>query len=611
MTEKPSTQAQPTDQDALAAVTDDFIFGTMATDELRLAALRERGRGLRHEGVTAPLDPGPGETISIAVTAGEDVTAQRIWATYTTDGRDPDETSATIELARDEVEWDTLGWGYRERWRGVLPPQPDGTLLRYRIWAETPSDEIIGAEPDAETGQPGRFAVAIDRERVPIWLREAVIYQIFVDRFAPGEGRPWREDQPLDGFWGGTLRGVTEALPYLESLGVTCLWLSPIFSSPTHHGYDATDYLAIEPRLGTADDLRGLIEAAHARDMRVLLDFVANHVSNEHPAFVRAREGAGSSERSWFTFQPDGTYRSFFGVASMPQVNTDDPGARAMLIGAARHWLERGADGFRLDYANGPSHAFWAAFRQATRAVAPASATIGEIVESAAVQRSYAGRLDGTLDFLLLQQLRAFVAFDLIGPLAFHRFLTRHLAYFPADFVLPTFLDNHDMNRFLWIVRGDTRRLKLAALLQFTLPRPPIIYYGTEAGATQQHDLEYPDGSRKMEESRTPMPWGDEQDTDLIDFYRRLIAWRRPHLASLSGERVLRHWNARGLYVTMIGDGLMLALNRTGAAERVPVPAGATIEQATDDAARYERGELSLPPFVGAILSLPASGNAS
>lgn len=604
------TPELPTEGDALASVTSDFIFGTMATDELRLAALRERGRGL-HTGATTPLDPMPGEPVSLIVTAGEDVSARRVWATYTIDGAEPDAMSPMIELARDAVEWDTLGWGYRAQWRGALPPQADGTLLRYRVWAETDSGEVIGADSDPETGQPGRYAIAIDREWVPDWLRQAVIYQVFVDRFAPGQGRAWREGQSLDGFWGGTLRGVTEALPYLASLGVTCLWLSPIFPSPTHHGYDATDYVAIEPRLGTENDLRALIAAAHERGMRVLLDFVANHLSNQHPAFLRARDDPASPERSWFTIGADGTYRSFFDVATMPQLDTDDPDARAMLIDAARYWLERGVDGFRLDYANGPSHAFWAAFRRATRAVAPESVTIGEVVESAAVQRSYAGRVDGTLDFLLLQQLRAFLAFDLIDPLAFHRFLTRHLAYFPADFALPTFLDNHDMNRFLWVARGDTRRLKLASLLQFTLPGPPIIYYGSEAGANQSHDLEYPDGSRRMEESRVPMPWGDEQDADLLRFYRRLIAWRRAHLPLLRGERTLWRWNADGVYAATIGAGLLLVLNRADSELRHAVPASAGLALTTSDDAHLAGKTLRVPPYGGVIMTLVPAGTSA
>ncbi len=329
-------------------------------------------------------------------------------------------------------------------------------------------------------------AYRVDRDRVPDWLREAVIYQVFVDRFATMGGRPFDEPSTPGGFYGGTLRGVTERLDHVVDLGATCIWLSPIFPSPSHHGYDATDYRSVEPRLGTEADLVELVEAAHARGLRVLLDFVVNHVSSAHPAFLAARRDRDSPEARWFTFTdwPD-EYLSFFGVLDHPQIDSDDPGARAAMIEAAEHWLHLGVDGFRLDYAQGPSHAFWTAFRAATRAIAPDSATIGEVVETPAVQLTYQGRLDGCLDFFLLGALRGAFAFGTLPPSGLDDVVRRHLATRPADFVRPTFLDNHDMNRFLWVVGGDTRRLRLAALFQCTLPDPPIIYYGTEVGRSQ------------------------------------------------------------------------------------------------------------------------------
>ncbi len=255
------------------------------------------------------------------------------------------------------------------------------------------------------------------------------------------------------------MRGVIERLDYIAALGATCIWLSPVFPSPSHHGYDATDYRSVEPRLGSADDLRALIAAAHARCLRVLLDYVVNHISSEHPAFQRALADQHAPETTWFSFTrwPD-QYLSFFGVPDLPQIDSDSPPAREFMIEHARYWLEQGIDGFRLDYANGPSHAFWSMFRAATRTARPDSVTLGEVVETAALQRSYQGRMDGCLDFLLLQALRQFFAFGSITPSEFDGFLRRHLAFFPADFVLPSFLDNHDMNRFLWVVGGDTRR---------------------------------------------------------------------------------------------------------------------------------------------------------
>lgn len=586
-------------------VTQDFIFGTMATDDLRLAAIQAEGRGVHHGNRIAPADPEPDQPVQLRVSVGTQVSADAVRAYYTLDGSEPSTASEQIAFERAEVVWDTLLWGYRQEWLGTLPAQPSGTLVRYRIVAETRSGGRAWADRDPLTGEPMTFAYHVDRERVPDWIRDAVIYHIFVDRFFPGTGNTWHDVESLGDIWGGTLRGVIEKLPYLQSLGVNCLWLSPVFPSPTHHGYDATDYCSVEPRLGTNEDLRALFDAAHAHGMRVLLDFVANHLSNEHPAFVRAISDPSAPERSWFTFErwPD-EYRSFFGVKSMPQINNESAAARNYIIGAARYWLEQGADGFRLDYANGPSHGFWTHFRAATRALNPDSFTVGEIVETGELQRSYQGRLDGVLDFLLLQHIRAFFAFETLTTSAFDSFLRRHLAYFPTDFALPSFLDNHDMNRFLWVVGGDLRRLKIAALCQFTLPYPPIIYYGTEVGLNQSHDLEYPDGSRRMEESRGLMLWDDDQNPDVLAFYQQVIALRRQQPSLWRGTRRTLALHDDGLYIVAIesqGQTAIVALNRSAAEHTVDLDTPLPLALTTESGVAYQDQQLTLPPFSGAI----------
>ncbi len=566
-------------------VTQDFIFGTLATDDLRLAALTAEGRGLTHASRIDPPNPHGGQAVTLTVVAGTVVSAERVTAFYTIDGSDPTRDGPQVELRRTGVEWDTLNWGYRQVWIGQAPVQPDGTLVRYRVSAVTTDGAEIWADADPETGVSPTFAYHVDHETIPGWLRAAVIYHVFLDRFNPGDGRAWNAADSLSDFWGGTIRGVTERLPYLADLGITCLWLSPIFPSPTHHGYDATDYRSVEPRLGSTEDLVELFYAAHSRGIRVILDFVANHLSDEHPIFKAARDDPDAPERSWFTFisDPPG-YRSFFGVASMPDINVENAAARRYLIDAAEYWLEQGADGFRLDYANGPSHGFWSEFRAATRAAKPDSVTIGEVVETAELQRSYLGRLDGTLDFLLLQQFRAFFGFGIISAQTFDQFLQRHLAYVPADFVLPSFLDNHDMNRFLWVANGDDRLLRLAALCQFTLPFAPVIYYGSEVGLNQTRDLEYPDGSRRPEESRVVMPWGDSQDRDLLAFFTELIRLRNDHGDIWPGRRATLRADEDGLLVVRIEGprtSAIVALNRGSRARRFEISEGYSIALGT------------------------------
>jgi glycosidase len=535
-------------------------------------------------------------------------------------------------------QWDTLLWGYTEEWCGVIPSQPVGTTVRYKIeawssqgvggaWAtelvgSTAGDGTVlgdvgpGDESLRELGREFRltfvrgvrsFAYRVDEEQPPTWLRDALIYHVFVDRFAPGRGGAFAQPATPMGFYGGTLAGVTEQLDYIASLGATALWLSPIFPSPSHHGYDATDYYSVEPRLGTSADLRALIDGAHARGMRVLLDYIANHFSNEHPVFQEALRDPSSPCRDWFTFTsyPD-TYVSFFGVHTLPQLNCDHQGARKFMIDPAVHWLAQGIDGFRLDYTLGPSHSFWTDFRAATRAARADSATLGEAVDTAEVLRSYTGRMDGCLDFLLLQAVRLFFAFGELRASQFNTFLQRHLAAFPPGLVMPSFLDNHDMNRFLWVARGDTRRLKLAALCQYTLPHPPIIYYGTEVGLSQALDVRHADGSGHPEESRLPMIWDAEQDGDLLAFYRRLGALRRETAAVWrEPRRTAMLDDAAGLlgYACGAPDAEWLVVMNNGpAATRAALPPGAWELALATEVAHLSIAGLELPAYGGAVL---------
>lgn len=495
----------------------DFIFGTLATTDDRVQSLIAGWRGL-----SEPTLHIADEAWTIRVTAGPDAPVNIVTVYYTLDGSDPQPgTADTLILKADQLTWNTLLWDYVQPFGGSLPTIPPESMLRYRVAGQTDSGQTIWSA----NGQ--RFSHFNATYSIPEWVRNAVIYQIFVDRFSTHGGLSFANHSNLSGFYGGTLRGITERLDYIADLGANVLWLSPIFCSPSHHGYDSTDYYEIEPRLGTKADLKALIDAAHARNIRILLDFIPNHISNEHPFFRSAASESDSPYRSYFTFTDwPHQYKTFFGVPTLPQINNDYPDARRYVIDSAVYWLrEFGVDGFRLDYANGPRHDFWADFYAAVKQANPESFHVGEIVETPEFIRSYEGRMDGALDFHFLQKVRSTFAFDSMNVEQFDSWLHRHEAYFAAhNFILPTFVDNHDMNRFLWITRGDIQRLKLVALLQFTLPAPPVIYYGTEIGMSQQHDVRQGDRGI-LEESRLPMRWS-EQNTDLLAYYQRLIALR-------------------------------------------------------------------------------------
>lgn len=534
----------------------EFVFGTLATDALKMLHHRVARQGLRHAHEMSPRDPLPGQPVTIFVTTGVDQTLNHVACYYTTDGSLPHGTRGMarngqiVRLEPVDVIWDTLAWGYMTRWQGTIPAQEDGAVVRYQIsgWADD-GPEIYADWPDmkatteAAAGaffrdepfdysqyvssvQPNIFTYYVDRLRAPQWARDSIIYHVFVDRFYPGDGHHWLKPRNISGFFGGTLWGVRDKLDYIADLGATCIWLSPTFPSSTHHGYDITDYHHVEARLGGDEALRALIEAAHARGIRVLLDLVCNHMSDRHPIFQAALKDKTSPYQEWFIFDDSKIgYRTFFDVPSMPYINLANPEARAWMLDVARYWLEVfDVDGYRLDHANGPGPDFWVDFRAVCRSVKPDSFCFGEVVEAPDVLRAYVGKLDGLLDFHLEDALRQTYATKTWTEDQFQRFVAGHYQYFPPDFVMPTFLDNHDMDRFLFVAGNDKDALKQAAAVQMRLPGPPIIYYGTEVGMTQKHGKA--DGFG-LEESRLPMLWGDAQDGDLLTYYRQLIQDRK------------------------------------------------------------------------------------
>jgi cyclomaltodextrinase len=264
--------------------------------------------------------------------------------------------------------------------------------------------------------------VAVD---APAWVRDAVFYQIFPDRFAasarvdkPGRLEPWDAPPTVHGFKGGDLLGVVEHLEHLERLGVNAIYFNPVFASASNHRYHTYDYLAVDPLLGGDDALRELLDACHSRGMRVVLDGVFNHASRGFWPFHHVLEtGAASPYRDWFYFNaedldtgrqirayPDETighaldvsdvpeeqrrgaqslqvlgYQAWWDMPALPKINVDNPDARAYLLGVAEHWIRFGIDGWRLDVATEVPDVFWREFRSRVRAINPDAFIVAEI----------------------------------------------------------------------------------------------------------------------------------------------------------------------------------------------------------------------------------------
>lgn len=355
---------------------------------------------------------------------------------------------------------------------------------------------------------------------MPRWWQTAVFYEVFVRSFADSDG---------DGV--GDFDGLREHLDDLQQLGVTALWLMPIAASPSYHGYDVTDYTAVEPDYGDLDTFRALLAAAHDRNMHVVIDFEANHTSSEHPWFEDALEGG--AHRDWYVWSetnpgwpnPIGAgdpWRPsesgfYYGVfwEGMPDLNLRNPAVTKELEQVATTWHDLGVDGFRIDAAkhlieDGPdqqvntpeTHAWLAAFRNAVHALDVGSTSrdtlvLGEVAGPELISGGYVkdGSLDMAFDFEIGPAIANAVSHGDAGSLLTS--LAGIAKAYPNGGA-GTFLSNHDQARIMTQLRGDARAAKLSAGALLTGPGTPFIYYGEELGMT---------GDKPDERIRTPYPW--------------------------------------------------------------------------------------------------------
>ena len=391
----------------------------------------------------------------------------------------------------------------------------------------------------------------------PDWVKHAIFYQIFPDRFARSPRlkhprgitfKPWGSPPEGQGFQGGDLLGIVDRLDYLQELGVTALYLNPIFASAANHRYHTYDYMAVDPLLGGDAALRELLDQAHARHMRVVLDGVFNHAGRGFWPFHHILEnGPDSPYLDWFTIHgwplhpycSDAghpcNYEAWWQLPALPKLNTNNPGVRDYLLGVARHWVEFGIDGWRLDVPNEiDDDEFWREFRRTVKAVNPEAYIVGEIWEEA--RRWLQGdQFDAVMNYIFAWSAMSFFGGRTLRPDYSHAHLRLGRLDAPAlagvvdwmhglydwavNHVQLNLLDSHDMARALWIMGEDKSALRLCVLFQMTMPGAPCIYYGDEIGLSAAGDPY----------CRQAFPWEQEEawDRDLLAFYRRATALRQ------------------------------------------------------------------------------------
>lgn len=443
------------------------------------------------------------------------------------------------------------------------------------------------------------------------WRDGGVCYEIFVRSFYDTDGDGVRD-----------LEGLIQKLHYVndgdpdsrKDLGARCIWLMPIAASPSYHGYDVTNYYRIDPEYGTNDDFKRLIEEAHRRDIRVLVDMVVNHTSSEHPYFKHALLYPDSPYREWFRWSEtpgpldewggtnwhpvptrDEYYYGFFS-SRMPDLNWETPAVREEMKRIATFWLrEMGADGFRLDAvrhlmeegertANVPrTHDMLREYAAHIREVDPDAFTIGEVYDSTDVLLAYyPDQLDAYFAFevadAILDAVRTGSSAGLLAS------VLRLQDAVPNDRWSP-FLRNHDQTRTLTWLEGNVDRAKLAASLLLTLPGLPFVYYGEEIGMT---------GDKRHPRVRTPMHWSlgpaagftdavpweplqpdsfsasvqamDDDPGSLLNLYRELIHLRAANPALGSGQLVALDAGSEAVaaYLRTKGDRVALVVANLG-----------------------------------------------
>jgi len=578
----------------------DHLFGDADLPENSAPWLLQHWQGLRHYYRKAPAYPTPNTQVQLIASTSSEKDYAQVWLFYSTDEW---QTQTKLPFEKGEPRWDALRWGWLTTWTLTLPPQAEDTLLRYRIGAQ-PKGEQVWVFADNQAGQLAdatHFSLWYAEQQPPEWSKEAIVYQVFVDRFNPGQGQVWTQTTDLMQPMGGTLKGVIEKLEFIRDMGFNAIWLTPIFDSPSHHGYDTRHYLKINPRLGSEADFEAVLERAHQLGMRVILDFVANHCSDQHPAFVEALAEPNSRFHDWFTWQPWPRYKCFYDVPEMPELDLRyGKPARAYLLEMARTWLKKGVDGFRLDYAHGPERDFWVDFQKACREVNPDCWTFGEIVQGADQQLSFAGGINGSLDYLTCQALRLSFAQQTWPLSKLAGFLQTQHAYYPVNFSLPAFIDNHDMNRFLFSAHGDLRLLIIALQLLYFLPGQPVVYYGTEAALSQRQSI-HEGGALGFDEARLPMPWSEQDDFPLASLLQQLAKLRSDwHLGEKLGLSILHVDDAQQTLVLQRGS-LFLALNRCDKPSTAKFACGveALIDICTGEVTQGKAGQvqLALPPL--------------
>lgn len=494
-------------------------------------------RDIRHKSVFGST--AAGESLWLCVCMPRDMGCTAVYLVSGEDGCDKNYVKLDWKSTDNITEW----WGIEYTF-------PSPGLYFYHFEYDTPwgRGKIFlhssGMGHFSDNGDEWQQTVYSPDFRTPSEFPGGVMYQIFPDRFCnsgrkkknvPGDRvyhesihdiPEWHENEIYHrwnvDFFGGDLKGIEEKLPYIESLGVTCIYLNPIFESHSNHRYDTADYMKIDPLLGTEEDFRRLCEEAGKYGIKILLDGVFSHTGADSVYFNMYGRydsvGAYNSEKSpylsWYKYRSRDDYDSWWGVKTLPETNEDDKSFSDFITGKGgviEKWMKAGAYGFRLDVADELPDSFIVKIRNAVKRENPEGMLLGEVWEDASNKISHGGRrkyFSGhELDSVMNYPFRtAIINFMLTGVAEdFMESAVTICENYPPQVLdcLMNHLGTHDTERIFSVLGGldgegrdrehqvnatltdeikiiAERRLKAAVILQYTLPGVPSIYYGDE-----------------------------------------------------------------------------------------------------------------------------------
>lgn len=435
-----------------------------------------------------------------------------------------------------------------------------------------------------------------DIYQAPKWSKDMIWYQIFLDRFYPG-------DHPKEGYlpfgsiieginnqmlFGGSLQGVIDKIPYLVDLGITGIYFTPIFESPSAHKYDTTNYLLIDPQFGTNEDFKKLVDELHKNQIKIILDAVFNHCGWNHPFFQDVlKNGKKSIYYDCFFFDDtEGTnflvengvpkiydpnlrpnYRTFAFTPFMPKLNTTHPLMEKYLLDVTSYWLKNyHIDGFRLDVSNEVSHDFWFKFRKLVKSINPDAYILGENWDDSNPWLR-GDELDAVMNYNLALPIWRFFgnnSYDIkIDAETFKDYINRLMVLYPENVMIHMFnlIDSHDTVRILRRCGDNKEIFKLAYLFLFSFPGSPNIYYGDEIGLTGNND---PDNRRCMIWDK------NEQDANLYAFMKELIGYRKIY-KDFSSTDFIWHMASNNILIYQ-KNSLVFIINNNSTSQSIELP---------------------------------------